>query len=143
MKTCQTHSYQETLEVAERLAALLRPGDVIAFKGGLGAGKTAFVTGLAKGLGIESDVQSPTFAIVNEYRGKAVTLYHFDMYRIETYEDLYSTGFFDYLETGAILAIEWSENIEGVLPENVIEITLSPGEDENSREITVKGDKRF
>lgn len=143
MKRYTTHSYQETISLSSEIAKQLKPGDIIAFRGDLGAGKTAFVTGLAKGLGIEADVSSPTFSLMNEYRGKDITLCHFDMYRIETFEDLYSTGFFDYLDTDAILAIEWSENIENVLPPGCIEVELLPGKNENDREILIKGDNRF
>lgn len=127
----------ETERFARELAAKLCPDDVLAFRGGMGAGKTTFVRGLAEGLGDGSEVSSPTFAIVHEYRCKP-KFYHFDMYRITSVEDLYSTGFFDYLETGAILAIEWSELIEAALPENVITVTIATcGEDE--RDITVEG----
>jgi tRNA threonylcarbamoyladenosine biosynthesis protein TsaE len=113
----------ETEALAETLAARLKPGDVLAFRGGLGAGKTAFVRGLARGLGVSGQVSSPTFALVHEYGG-AVPLYHFDMYRVEDWQSLYSTGFFDYLDSGGILAVEWSENIENALPEGTITITI-------------------
>ena len=94
MKTFTTHSAQETVTLGEIFAKDCRPGDVIAFFGGLGMGKTAFMRGLVKGLGIRADVTSPTFSLVNEYKGDAFTVYHFDMYRISSWEDLYSTGFF-------------------------------------------------
>ncbi len=137
-----THSSEETEHFASQFAKLLSLGDVIAFRGSLGMGKTAFVRGLARGLGIEDPVSSPTFAIVNEYRRSGVTLCHFDMYRIDGYDDLYSTGFFDYLDTNAILAIEWSERIEGVLPRHTTWITLEQV-GENRRRITIEGDHRF
>ena len=101
-------------------------------------GKTAFTRGLARGLGITDGVSSPTFALVHEYRGN-IPLYHFDMYRVSGWDDLYSTGFFDYLETGAVLAIEWSENIEGALPEDVIRIHISQGDTENERVFQISG----
>ena len=124
MKTFITHSPQETEELAGKLAALLSPGDIIAYEGGMGMGKTAFTRGLCRGLGIAADVSSPTFSLVNEYRGENATLYHFDMFRVESFSDLYSTGFFDYLDYGGILAIEWSENIEAALPEETILVRI-------------------
>lgn len=142
MKTFFTHSPQETEDLAGRLAALLSPGDVIAYEGGMGVGKTAFTRGLAKGLGIAADVCSPTFSLVNDYRGEKATLYHFDMFRVEGFSDLYSTGFFDYLDTGGILAIEWSENIAGALPEGCIQVSLERVDDA-TRKITIKGDERL
>lgn len=133
-----THSPAETQELGERLAAQLAGGEVIAFTGGMGAGKTAFTRGLAIGLGAGDVASSPTFALVNEYQGRLI-LDHFDMYRIETWEDLESTGFFDYLETDRVLAIEWSENIEGALPEERIAVDIRPGQGEDQRWITIDG----
>lgn len=124
--------------MAERMAEQLRGGEVIAFTGGMGAGKTAFTRGLAVGLGAGDVASSPTFAIVNEYRGRLI-LEHFDMYRIDTWDDLFSTGFFDYLDTDRVLAIEWSENIEGALPDNAIYIDIRQGETETQRVITIRG----
>lgn len=126
----------ETEQIAERLSQTLKGTEVIAMFGDLGAGKTAFTRGLAHGLGIEDGVSSPTYALVNEYEGK-FPIYHFDMYRVSTWDDLYSTGFFDYIDNG-ILVIEWSENIEGFLPENRITIILHHIS-ENEREITIEG----
>ena len=141
MLTYISHSPAETEAFACDLAKKLRPFDVLAFRGPMGMGKTAFVRGLAKGLGVRGEVASPTFAIVNEYYGHP-SLYHFDMYRVNTMEDLYTTSFFDYLEHGGICAIEWSENIDAALPENTTFITLEQlGEEE--RKITVEGDERF
>jgi len=138
-----TKSVQQTHQLAQRLGGLLKKGDIIAYTGGMGMGKTAFTRGLAKGLGIdENEVCSPTFALVNEYRGEKFTLYHFDMYRVADVNDLYSTGFFDYLETDAVLAIEWSENIAGALPPATIYINIEIIS-ENERKITIKGDNRF
>ena len=133
-----TNSADETQALGERLAAQLRGGEVIAFTGGMGVGKTAFTRGLAIGLGAGDVASSPTFALVNEYRGRLV-LDHFDMYRIETWEDLYSTGFFDYLDTDRVLAIEWSENIESALPEERIVVDIRPGQEENERRIIIEG----
>ncbi len=124
--------------MGERLAAQLAGGEIIAFTGGMGAGKTAFTRGLAIGLGAGDVASSPTFALVNEYQGRLI-LDHFDMYRIETWEDLESTGFFDYLESDRVLAIEWSENIEGALPEKRIAVDIQPGQGEDQRRITIDG----
>lgn len=131
-------SVEETEKIARQLADTLRGGEIIAYTGGMGAGKTAFTRGLLSGLGAENIVSSPTFAIVNEYEAR-LTVEHFDMYRIESWDDLYSTGFFDYLNTDRVLVIEWSENIENALPENVISINIAPGSTENQRIITIQG----
>ena len=136
-----TRSPEETRALAERLAACLRGGEVIAFTGGMGAGKTAFTRGLAIGLGAGDVASSPTFAIVNEYPGQ-INLAHFDMYRIEGWEDLESTGFFDYLNGDWVVAVEWSENIEAALPEPHITVDIAMGEGDR-RTITVTGDERF
>lgn len=133
-------SPQETEHIAEKLAQTLVGTEVIAMFGGLGAGKTAFTRGLAHGLGIDDGVSSPTFALVNEYEGK-FTVYHFDMYRVSTWDDLYSTGFFDYIDNG-VMIIEWSENIEEFLPENHITITINHIS-ENEREIIIEGAKEI
>lgn len=133
------HSVEETQQLAKRVAKNITGPVVIAYFGGLGMGKTAFTAGLAKGLGIEDDVYSPTFALVNEYHSDTKDLYHFDMYRIETWDDLYTTGFFDYYENGGILAVEWSENIENALPENTIRVNIERGENDCDRIITIEG----
>ncbi len=140
MRRYNTNSPEETEALAARLASKLKGTEVIAMFGGLGAGKTAFTRGLAAGLGINDGVSSPTFALVHEYSGK-FTLYHFDMYRIKTWDDLYSTGFFDY-QDGGILMIEWSENIVDFLPEDRIEICIRVT-GENSREIEIKGGEEY
>jgi len=125
MKSYISKSYAQTLAIASDFAKTLQPGSVIAYLGDLGAGKTAFTTGIVKGLGMECDVSSPTFAICNEYSGGGKKLYHFDMYRVDGWDDLYSTGFFDCLETEAYICAEWSENIFGALPLHsiIVEIT--------------------
>ncbi len=133
-----TSSPAETEAFAEELAKSLVGGEIIAYKGPMGMGKTCFTRGLARGLGFDGQVTSPTFALVNEYVGGRLSLYHFDMYRIEGWEDLYSSGFFDYSEMGGVIAAEWSENIEGALDENVITVTIEKV-DENTRRITVEG----
>lgn len=136
-----TKSVSETINFGKEIGSLLMGGDVVAFRGGLGAGKTTFTRGLAIGLGLPDDVYSPTFALVNEYRG-SVTLYHFDMYRILNAEALETTGFYDYISNDSVIAVEWSENIAGCLPLNTIIITIEHiGEDK--RVITVEGDERF
>ena len=112
-------------------------GEVVAFFGTLGMGKTAFVRGMAKGLGIDESVSSPTYALVHEYEGR-INLYHFDMYRVDGWDDLYSTGFFEYLEMGGVVAVEWSENIENALPDDTIFVTISVGENENERIIEIE-----
>ena len=141
MQSTVTNSAAETEKFARELAASLKPDDVLAFYGGLGMGKTTFVRGLALGLGSLDEVSSPTFSLVHEYRSTP-KLYHFDMYRVTSFDDLYSTGFFDYLETGAILAIEWSENIDDALPDRTIRVTLERLEEEKRR-ITLEGGGRF
>lgn len=138
----KTNSAAETMAFAEKVGARLRAGDVIAYFGGLGAGKTTFTRGLAKGMGLPDVVSSPTFAIVQEYHGSGLSLYHFDMYRIDGAADLESTGFYDYPLDEAVFAIEWSEHIASELPENTIRITIQRFSEE-SREITVEGDERF
>lgn len=119
-----SNSYEQTLRQAESFAKTLPKGAVIGFVGGLGMGKTAFTTGFVKGLGISADVSSPTFAICNDYIGNDNRVYHFDMYRVDSWDDLYSTGFFDYLETDAYILAEWSENIFGALPDDSVIIEI-------------------
>ncbi len=137
-----TLSPEETIAFAEKIGKLLRGGDIVAYRGGLGAGKTTFTRGLAVGMGLPDEVSSPTFARVNEYRGKELTLYHFDMYRILNAESLETTGVYDYISEDAVIVCEWSENIADCLPENVITVTLE-AVGENVRKITVEGDDRF
>jgi len=137
-----THSPEETIAAAEKLGSLLRPGDMIAYKGGLGAGKTTFTRGIAVGMGLGDNVSSPTFALVNEYRGKDITLFHFDMYRIMDEEGLESTGFYDYPFEDNVAAVEWSENIAGFLPKDTIYITINTLS-ELEREIIIEDGERF
>lgn len=138
MKKIRSHSPEETEAIGERLAGALQGNEVLALYGGMGMGKTAFVRGLARGLGVCGEVSSPTFALVHEYQGR-VPLYHFDMYRVGGWDDLYSTGFFDYLDCGAVLVIEWSENIEAALPDGAIRVTLEKGDGEQERTLTIEG----
>lgn len=139
MKQWISQSPEDTQRIGEDFARCLRSGDVVAMFGGLGMGKTAFVRGLAKGLGInENEVSSPTYAIVHEYLNGKNPFYHFDMYRVNTWEDLESAGFFYYLSLHGIIAVEWSENIKGALPaEHVFDVKIELGSKENERIITI------
>ncbi|MGI6268059.1 MAG: tRNA (adenosine(37)-N6)-threonylcarbamoyltransferase complex ATPase subunit type 1 TsaE [Acutalibacteraceae bacterium] len=139
MNTFISHDFNQTEMIGQKLAKKLKKGDVVALFGGLGMGKTAFVRGLAKGLSINEDVSSPTFSIVHDYGGNPA-LIHFDMYRVNTWEDLNTTGFFDYLDLNEILAIEWSENIESALPQNSIYVEISKGESDDDRIIKITGE---
>lgn len=138
MLTIKTNSADETEQFAAGIAARLKPGDIVACRGGMGVGKTAFARGLAKGLGLTDGVSSPTFALVHEYTGGRTPLFHFDMYRVHGFDELYSTGFFDYLEQEGVLFIEWSENIAGALSEPVILLTIERV-DETARIIRLEG----
>ncbi len=129
-------SPDETILIAQNFAKTLKGGEVIAFRGDLGAGKTCFTRGLAIGLNYVGDVTSPTFALINEYLGGKFDIYHFDMYRISSWDELYSSGYFEYLEQGGILVLEWSENIENALPVNTIYVELE-SVDETTRKITI------
>lgn len=137
MITVNSASVNETEELAQKIASKLSGSEVIALYGGLGMGKTAFTRGLCLALGCEDNISSPTFALVNEYSGK-YPVYHFDMYRVNSWEDLYSTGFFDYIGNG-VLVIEWSENIDGALPEDTIKIEIQKGKTENERIFKIDG----
>lgn len=133
-----SHSTKETESFAADFAKQLHAGDILACRGGMGMGKTAFARGLAAGLGLSDEVSSPTFALVHEYTQGKLPLYHFDMYRICGLEDLYSTGFFDYLDLGGVVYIEWSEQIEKALPLETIWIEFIQL-DAHTRELTIKG----
>ena len=132
-----THGPEETEALGEKLAGLLCPGDVIAYYGDLGAGKTAFTRGLARGLCIQEPVTSPTYTIVNEYLRGKMPLFHFDMYRLESADDLFDIGWEDYLERGGICAVEWSENVEEAL-KGAIRVHIRRIGD-NDRQITIEG----
>ena len=137
MKQYKTNSPLETENVGAALAAVLKPGTVIAYTGDLGAGKTAFTRGLARGLGATERVTSPTYTIVNEYLSGRLPLFHFDMYRLGSADDLWDIGWEDYLERGGVCAVEWSENVEEAM-ENAIYVRIEKtGED--SRCITIEG----
>ncbi len=126
-----SHSVEETEAFGAALAPALHNGAVLALFGGMGMGKTALVRGIARGMGLTAPVSSPTFALVHDYGGTP-PLVHFDMYRVSGWDDLYSTGFFDYLAAGAILVVEWSENIENALPADAIRLYFS-APDEQTR----------
>ena len=138
MKRLVSSCEKNTVNIGEELSKYLKPCDVVALFGDLGAGKTAFTRGIAHGLGTKDDVSSPTFALVHEYHA-IIPIYHFDMYRVLSWNDLYSTGFFDYLENGGICVVEWSENIENALPKNVIKVSFELGKSENERIISIEG----
>ncbi len=137
MASFETHSVAETEALGARLAAQCGRGTVVAFFGGLGMGKTAFVRGMARVLSPAAEVSSPTFALVNDYGGNP-PLVHFDMYRVTGWEDLDTTGFFDYQDAGAVLAVEWSENVEAALPTKAVRVTFERLA-EDSRRITIEG----
>lgn len=132
MEYC-SNSVEETEGLGETLAAKLTPGAVVAFSGDLGAGKTAFVRGMARGLGISERVTSPTFTVVNEYEGGRLPLFHFDMYRLGSADELYDIGWEDYLGRGGVCAVEWSENIREALEEGCILVEIRRGETDNQR----------
>ena len=134
-----THSPEETSALAQRLAQDLRGGEVIAFTGGMGAGKTAFTRGLARGLGIGERVSSPTFTVVNEYEGGRLPLFHFDMYRLSSSEELYDIGWEDYLARGGVCAVEWSEIVDDALEPDCIRVDIRRGERAQQRQITIEG----
>ena len=133
-----SHSPEETEQLGEQLGRTLRPGSVVAYRGDLGMGKTAFTRGLARGLGCTCRVTSPTFTIVNEYSG-ALPLFHFDMYRLDSSDELFDIGWEDYLSRGGVCAVEWSERVEDALPEDALWVSLARGNGENDRIITVTG----
>lgn len=134
-----SNSPQETEALGQKLAAQLSPGDIIAFSGDLGSGKTAFTRGLAKGLGIEERVTSPTFTIVNEYEGGRLPLFHFDMYRLVSSDELFDIGWEDYLARGGVCAVEWSEIVDDALEDGVIRVDIRRGAEDNQRIITITG----
>ena len=143
MMQITTHSADETQALGQKLASRLAPGDVIAYFGDLGAGKTAFTRGLAQGLGITDPVTSPTYTIVNEYLSGRIPLFHFDMYRLSSSDELFDVGWEDYLSRGGVCAVEWSENVEDAL-QDAIRVTIEKDADEpDTRHITITGGPRF
>lgn len=144
-----SHSPEDTVRIAAGVASQLRAGDIILYEGDMGAGKTTFTKGLALALGITDPVTSPTFALVNEYTEGRLPLFHFDLYRIDSYDDLYAIGFFDYLDRDGIIAAEWSENIESLEQElagdssrTIMKIRIEKsGENERLIRVSVLGRK--
>ena len=135
-----SHCEADTEALGRRLAAVLSPGSVVAYRGGLGMGKTAFTRGLAAGLGYEGRVTSPTFTIVNEYEGGRLPLFHFDMYRLADADALFDIGWEDYLDRGGVCAVEWSEQVDDALPPETVWVTLERCPDSDSmRTITIEG----
>ena len=143
MMQITTHSADETQALGQKLASRLASGDVIAYFGDLGAGKTAFTRGLAQGLGITDPVTSPTYTIVNVYLSGRIPLFHFDMYRLSSSDELFDIGWEDYLSRGGVCAVEWSENVEDAL-QDAIRVTIEKDADEpDTRHITITGGPRF
>ena len=136
-----TKSPSETEAVGAALAAVLKPGAVIAYRGDLGAGKTAFTRGLARGLGVKESVTSPTYTIVNEYLSGSMPLFHFDMYRLGSEDELFDIGWEDYLERGGVCAVEWSENVWGAMEDAVV-VTISRLS-EDTRRIKIEGGEKL
>ena len=134
-----SNSEGETEDLGRRLGLRLGPGAVVAYTGDLGAGKTAFTRGLARGLDISERVTSPTFTIVNEYEGGRLPLFHFDLYRLGSSDELFDIGWEDYLARGGVCAVEWSENVSGALEPGTIRVDIRRGAGENDRVITITG----
>ena len=134
-----SNSEGETEDLGRRLGLRLGPGAVVAYTGDLGAGKTAFTRGLARGLDISERVTSPTFTIVNEYEGGRLPLFHFDLYRLGSSDELFDIGWEDYLSRGGVCAVEWSENVADALEEDAIRVDLRRGESDGQRSITIEG----
>ena len=137
MSVYVSKSLEDTALLGRKIAEKIKDNDIIAYFGRMGMGKTTLTRSIVEAMGGGDCVSSPTFAIVNEYHGKC-SIYHFDMYRVNNWDDLYSTGFFDYIDNGLII-IEWSENIENALPDNIIRISISHGNDENERIFEIEG----
>ena len=132
-----TNSPMETEKVGEALGKVLQPGSILAYEGDLGAGKTAFTRGLARGLGATEQVTSPTYTIVNEYLSGRMPLFHFDMYRLASSDDLWDIGWEDYLDRNGVCAVEWSENVRDAMEDAIIVCIQKLGED--TRKITITG----
>ena len=136
-----THSPEETEKIGEALAKSLQPGTILAYRGDLGAGKTAFTRGLALGLGCKETVTSPTYTIVNEYLGGRLPLFHFDMYRLASSDDLWDIGWEDYLDREGVCAVEWSENVQDAM-EDAVTVTIEKL-GETTRRITIEGGQGY
>ena len=136
-----THSPEETEKIGEALAKSLQPGTILAYRGDLGAGKTAFTRGLARGLGCKETVTSPTYTIVNEYLGGRLPRFHFDMYRLASSDDLWDIGWEDYLDREGVCAVEWSENVQDAM-EDAVTVTIEKL-GETTRQITIEGGQGY
>ena len=136
-KSYLCRSLAETNAVAREVAGMLRGKETLAFYGDLGAGKTTFIRALCQGLGLEDEVTSPTYAMVHEYMSGSFPVYHFDMYRVDGPESLFSTGYYDYLENGLVL-IEWSEHIEEALPPDAWRVEITRGAEPYERRIKLE-----
>ena len=136
-----TNSPEETEKIGAAVGRIIPAGTVLAYRGDLGAGKTAFTRGLARGLGFTEAVTSPTYTIVNEYLGGRLPLFHFDMYRLSSADDLFDIGWEDYLQRGGVCAVEWSENVQEAL-ENAVTVRIEKRSDE-TREITIEGNTDY
>ena len=134
-----SNSEGETEQMGLRLGEKLTPGAVVAFTGDLGAGKTAFTRGLARGLGVAGRVTSPTFNIVHEYEGGRLPLFHFDMYRLSSADELFDIGWEDYLARGGVCAVEWSENIDEALDDRTIRVDIRRGDRDSQRVLEIEG----
>ena len=135
----RTHSPEQTGQLGSCLAQKLQAGMVVAFTGDLGAGKTAFTQGIARGLGITDRVTSPTFTIVNEYEGGRLPLFHFDMYRLGSSDELFDIGWEDYLARGGVCVVEWSEIVDDALDAGCIRVDIRRGDGDNDRTIAISG----
>ncbi len=137
----KTHSEKETFELGKRIANAVNPGTVILFYGDLGAGKTVMTKGIAAGLGITEMITSPTFTIMQEYEGGRMPLYHLDVYRIEDPDEMEEVGLNEYIYGNGLTVIEWAEQIEDILPEDAIKITIERNvENPEERDIRIEGD---
>ncbi len=137
MNTLSTYNEQETIHAGKSFAHELNAGDVVACYGDLGSGKTRFIKGICEGLGVHEHVASPTFTIINMYNSGNTIIYHFDLYRINSLDELYELGFEEYTNSDGICLIEWAEKADGLLPQNRYDIHFQLGETENEREIFI------
>jgi len=138
MQFYKTHSEDETITLGVEFAKRLAIKSVVALFGDLGTGKTRFIKGVCKGLGVQEHVASPTFTLLNEYTGRETNVFHFDFYRIKTISELDEIGFDEYLYGDGVCLIEWADRVKALLPSNRFDVFLKLGENENTREITVQ-----
>jgi tRNA threonylcarbamoyladenosine biosynthesis protein TsaE len=137
LETLSTHNEHETILAGKTFARELKPGDAVACYGDLGSGKTRFIKGICEGLGVREHVASPTFTIINVYNAGGNTIYHFDLYRINSLDELYELGFEEYTNSDGICLIEWAEKANGLLPQNRYDVHFQLGETENVRELSI------